>query len=289
MLDWISSKVAVTVSGFILLASGAGMLLVLHGSYDNVAMRNVADSITHAVNELATVPGETSVTFTFDRSVVGVPLPRTIRGTTYALEFHSDRVFLMRAGVTVSSRFSENAHLWNPGATRQATPELVALADHAFNAWTLRSGLDFLGVRRYVEGVGYLSFVYHPDTESMQEFVDSTLVPAMNSGETSPGTSTVNIPGQYRASMYPGMIVLEGTTAGTQGLRVRGFAAVEHLWRPTTDDFTGEELAANDEANPGPLLENTFTVEWRTITRTDQPCSSCESGYRTNTEGFAYP
>lgn len=289
MFDWISSKVAITVAGFLILVSSVGMLLVLHAGYDNVAMRNVADSITHAVDELATVPGDTSVNFTFDRSLVGVALPRTIRGVPYTLEFHPNGVLLTRSGVNVFSRFSENPHLWNPGLTRQASSELIALADRTVDVWTLASGLDFRGVRRYVEGVGFLSFVYHPRTESMQEYLDSELVPAMDRGETNPGSSTISVPEQYRVGVYPRMVMLEGTTPETRGVIVRGFVRAGHLWEPTSDRFTKETLDAEDAGSPGPFQENTFTVEWRIIARTDQPCTSCESGYRTTPEGFVYP
>jgi len=288
VLDWISSKVAVTVAGFAILVSSIGMLFVIQLGYENIEMRNVADEITHAVNQLSSVAGNASVNFTFDPGQVGVSLPRSIRRVHYTLEFHRNLVFLHRGGVTVSSRFSENIHLWNPGTTRAATHEQIATADEIIDEWSIPSGREFKAVRRYMEGTGYLTFVYHPSTEVMQRYVDEQLVPQMDRGDTSPGSTQVAVPATYRAKMYSGMIVIEGTQGDEAGLAVRGFTEVTHLWRPTSLEDTAAGLETKDQANPGPLEANAFKVEWRIIRRTDEPCESCESGFRATPEGFAY-
>lgn len=289
MLDWLSSKIAMTVAAVIILASMIGFFAIQNENFKIIETQNAANRVASVINDVGGIAGNTHVNVTFDPKNTAAHhiLPRTIANEDYDIEFTPTLVFVKRGGVTVSSKLTHKVHIWNPGDMVKGTRAQLDLADAQFLSFALHAGTDFTIVRRNLVPAGYQTFVYDPATAELQAVANANAVGIETfttyafDGVSEDWNETVqmSVPtGVDSMQVFPTMFMLE-----KDGLRVVHFMGVRHLWDPEQEilgeghwrvDFS--DLGDIDNATASLILQagDDYWIERKELEFTDRPLTN---------------
>jgi hypothetical protein len=171
MIDWLYSKITVTIVVFMLIAFFVGFFEWHDNQVAITELQNITDEIAGRVNELSNIEAETALNFTFNKYLEGVKLPPQIQNQQYIIKFTGDVIFATWEGAQVASTLTypvnnisnvNTIHVWEPSAFAYKRAD-IATADDAALWYELESGYDFVVERKLIEVSGHLeyhTFVY---------------------------------------------------------------------------------------------------------------------------------
>lgn len=162
LLDFITSKIAMMIAAVIILTSVLGIFSMQREDAKELELRNVADRISGAVNNLNTVLGETSEVITFTKGEDGIFLNPKIDGKTYEIIITQNEVVVKQEGKNFLREFVVNIHTWEPENMLYNLTQLQ-YKDEENTKLDFRSGEDFIIQRKLIEIDGekeYMTFVY---------------------------------------------------------------------------------------------------------------------------------
>jgi len=257
MLEWLSSKLALTVATVIILSSFTGLFLMMSEDLKDAEFQFLADRIASSIDDVSSVNGNFQVTLSFTDS------PRTGRfelqeffeGKRYTITVSPTLIRVKQGARRATSELTTSIHVWNPGDMHSVSQGQLDLADSLVKWWEIESGTNFTVVRREMGAVGYRTFAYHPCTEGPQEVADAIAASidefatySFSGTELDVNESVVKTtpPASDGMVVYPNMIVVQfGTYMGIHTTKV------EHLWNPgELWNVSWEEIERRDRSAP---------------------------------------
>lgn len=129
MLDWLASKVAMTVAAMVLLASAAGFFAWQHAETARRSLDGTAENIARFLDTVSSLHGEASFTISF---APGASFVLSGGAGGYEVEIHRRDVLVMRGGTVAFAPLGFPVHLFRPDRPSYAGTEIAALdAAHA--------------------------------------------------------------------------------------------------------------------------------------------------------------
>lgn len=175
MIDWIYSKVAISIAVLVILAVIVGFFSLQQNAIEKAELGNMAKIIAFNVNEVSKKTDDlrTNVTFDEGRENVTVKLPGLIRNEKYTLTMRPDNVFIQQGDYGVSADFIAIVHPWNPvklGQYSYYTNEtIIASLDQANNQLKFDSGHDFYIHQKKLNingSAAFKTFIYLVDEDA---------------------------------------------------------------------------------------------------------------------------
>jgi len=118
MLDWLTSKVAMSVAVLILIVSMVGFFAIQRSELEAIEFQNSANTIANAVNEVGRSEANTQLNITFnqvERNTKGnVYINPLFRSRTYDVVIYHNVVNLMQDDKSVTAKFHFNIHPFAP-------------------------------------------------------------------------------------------------------------------------------------------------------------------------------
>ncbi|MEM3341569.1 MAG: hypothetical protein QW728_02650 [Thermoplasmata archaeon] len=149
MLDWIYSKVAISIAVLVVVATIVAFFTLQRNTIERTELNNIADIIAFNVNLVSKKTDEfiTNVTFA-EGSPQVVQLPGMYKNEPYNLKIQPDQVVISQGSEQVASSFTAIIHCWNPkllGQYSYYTNETIIWGiDQTHNELSFKSGNDFL-------------------------------------------------------------------------------------------------------------------------------------------------
>lgn len=165
MLDWFSSKIAMIIAISILTIAVVGFFNNEISSFNSLELKNIADEISNAINNVANVKAEIQLRVTFSENVNGTYIRPTVRGETYSINLTQDSVTLRYKEFTVTNKVISRIHLWNVSllnSSKNLSSSRVQEYDSANSSNQFLSGTDFIILNKQINVDGnevYLTFV----------------------------------------------------------------------------------------------------------------------------------
>ncbi len=152
MLDWLASKVSMTIAAMVLLTSAAGFFAWLHADTSRRSLAAVAENLAAFLDAVSSVRGDATFVLSFG-SGIGHVLPNQIDGALYELEIGRSAVVLTRGATVAFAVLGIPVHLFRPSARTFSSVELASLDDDHPRIRVHSSGrLDVLRVSVEIEG-----------------------------------------------------------------------------------------------------------------------------------------
>ena len=165
MLDWFSSKIAMTIAISILTIAVVGFFNNETSNLSTQELKNIADKISGAINNMANIKAETQLKITFNESANGVYINPRVQGEAYVVNLTQNLVILKYRGVIITSKISSQIHLWDPSilnSSKNFSSSAVQEYDLVYSSRQLMSGTDFTILNKLVNIDGkevYFTFV----------------------------------------------------------------------------------------------------------------------------------
>ncbi len=165
MLDWLSSKVAMTLAALLMLAGAVGFFLAAQERAVQDGLDSIAARVARYIDEVSRSPGELTTSLSIGPSPATVPegleLPSMAAGGPYSLVLHVSYVVVDAGGRRAVAGLHGPVHLWRPDDGRYTVAEVAAM-DSSHPSLTIGGGgllLSRLGIE--VGGSAYLeTFVF---------------------------------------------------------------------------------------------------------------------------------
>ena len=123
MIDDLSTRAAMTVAAFLLLATGLSVLSLSGGSAPFETARELARHVAHELDAIGRLDAEVVVRFG-PGDDAGVRLPSEIGGRPYRLEVRATDVRVIAEGVVAAEPLSLRVHPFAPDRTAYSEAEL---------------------------------------------------------------------------------------------------------------------------------------------------------------------
>ena len=149
MLDWIYSKVAISIAVLVVVATIVGFFTLQRASIEKNELNSIADIIAFHVNLVSKKTDEFITNVTFDEgSSEVVKIPAMYKNNPYNLKIHPDQVVLSQSDETVTSTFISIIHCWNPKLLGQysyyTNETIIQGIDMTHHELNFESGHDFV-------------------------------------------------------------------------------------------------------------------------------------------------
>ncbi len=105
MFDWLTSKVATSVTVLIIAASFTGLFSMQADYYRTLELEDLADAFTDLVTEVDLLSSEAVVFLNWTGASESHGLPREFHGEPYMIELTGERPYLVHQGTRVSGRY----------------------------------------------------------------------------------------------------------------------------------------------------------------------------------------
>lgn len=105
MIEWLSSKVATSMTVLVIAASFTGLFSLQAEHYRTLELEDLADAITDLVTEVDLLACEAEVQVNWTSSSTSHGLPRDFHGEHYLVKFTTERPYVVWQGTTVAGRF----------------------------------------------------------------------------------------------------------------------------------------------------------------------------------------
>ena len=162
MLDWVMSKIAMSVVAVILILLGVGYIESQRDSLEQLELRNTARGLADLVNELAGTNSNITIIVSPAGEHSSGYLPATIAGKAYTIQIMPQFVAIEQDGVRRTGQFSEIIHPWQP-TTTVFTNEDIDRQDTAATPLAFKSGVKVHSKRQMITVDGdhqWHTFVY---------------------------------------------------------------------------------------------------------------------------------
>ena len=146
MIDWISTKVAMSLAALLLLAGSVSFFLAQQNQARNDALQSIADRAAAYFDEVSRSPGETATSISLGPGGT-LDLPGLAAGEVYSLTLYRQYVVAARGGERAFAILETPIHMWQPRA-RNYTASEVADLDTLHPSLTLESGGTVIVSRR---------------------------------------------------------------------------------------------------------------------------------------------
>ncbi len=129
MLDWLASKVAMTLAALLLLAGVTGFFLAQRGMVVQDALQGIADGVASYVDEVSSVAGEMTTSLSVGASAgdKGFALPARAAGNPYVLVLFATHVVADDGVHRAMAGLTEPIHLWKPSAGPYTARDVAAM------------------------------------------------------------------------------------------------------------------------------------------------------------------
>lgn len=141
MIEWLASKVAMTLAAFVLLASAVGLFGALQEDAARRTLAATADRLGRFLDGVGRTPGILTIRVAFD-GTGAFNLPPEVNGAAYTIEFRSTHVVLAQGSRIAFRPVIRPLHLWTPTQTAYTGEEIAAL-DAAVGPLVVPSGTAF--------------------------------------------------------------------------------------------------------------------------------------------------
>ncbi|UCE74591.1 MAG: hypothetical protein JSV56_02515 [Methanomassiliicoccales archaeon] len=162
MFELLTSKLAMMIAVMIILSSILAIFTLQREDAKDMELRNTADKVSGAVDDLNSLLGETKVNVTFDSEKEGFYVDPVVLGKNYEITITRYEVVITQDGRKFISDFIVPIHLWRPDSN---TYNLTQIEDSDAENMRLEfvSGEDFIMERALLDIEGeyeYKTFVY---------------------------------------------------------------------------------------------------------------------------------
>jgi hypothetical protein len=147
MFDWFSSKIAMIIAISILTIAVVGFFNNETSNLSTQELKNIADRISSAINNMANIKAETQLKITFNESANGVYINPRVQGEAYVVNLTQNLVILKYRGVVITSKISSQIHLWDPtilNSSKNFSSTKVQEYDSIYSSKQFPSGTDFI-------------------------------------------------------------------------------------------------------------------------------------------------
>ncbi len=118
MLDWLTSKVAMSVAVLILIASMIGFFAIQRGELEAIEFQNSANTIANAINEVGRSEANTTLNITFNQveknSKGNIYINPLFRSRTFDVYIYHNNIYLIQDDKQVSAKFHFDIHPFAP-------------------------------------------------------------------------------------------------------------------------------------------------------------------------------
>jgi hypothetical protein len=114
MLEWITSKVVVSIAALLMLVSVGGFFTIQQDGMKGSELKNVSDNLAKAINQVSTLNSEATLVISFDNEGKGAHLPSSINGERYSVEMQRDLILCKMGGKEAATELLTNVHLFDP-------------------------------------------------------------------------------------------------------------------------------------------------------------------------------
>lgn len=129
MLEWLTSKIVISVAALVILASVGGFLAVQTQVWEDEELRNVAKEISGTVNDISTIQAETVVFLSFGDDGNGLSVKASIGGDHYDVEVFRDMVRCKQGDRRSASFFYHSIHLYPPSMVDRSNMTAIRSMD----------------------------------------------------------------------------------------------------------------------------------------------------------------
>jgi hypothetical protein len=162
MLEWVTSKVVVSIAALVVLASVSGFMYVQRESWKEDQLSQVSKKISGTINEVSSINAETILFLGFDEGD-GIELPDEVGNRPYDIRIERDMVRCQQGELYASSYFLRSVHLFSPDDVDLTNRSNII--DHDRDHYRLETGpTGVIMVQRAPVGIGnelgYETFVY---------------------------------------------------------------------------------------------------------------------------------
>ena len=162
MLEFVISKMAMMIAAIIILSSVLGIYTLQREQAKDLELRNIADKIADAIDDLNSLQGETKVNVTFERGKEGVYVKPSVKGKNYEIMIAQYKVMISQNHKRSISNLMGPTHSWEPLSNSYTLTQIEEI-DGTNRTLELKSGKDFKIERKLIEISGeneYRTFVY---------------------------------------------------------------------------------------------------------------------------------
>ena len=149
MIDWISTKVAMTLAALLLLAGLVSFFLVQQNEARHDALQSIADRAAAYIDEVSRSPGEMATSISLGPGG-SLELAGLAAGEVYALTLYRSYVVAGFDGERAFAVLRTPIHTWQPRAGPY-TAEQVSDLDTLHPSLTLESGATVIVSRRSLD------------------------------------------------------------------------------------------------------------------------------------------
>jgi hypothetical protein len=147
MLEWLTSKVVVSVAALLILVSVGGFFAIQQESMKGSELKNVSNNLAKAINQVSTINSEANLVISFDNEGKGAHLPSSINGERYSVELQRNFIICKMGDKTASSELFSNVHLFAPTGTDLSNTTLLRQKDLDHQSLKIHSSGEILILR----------------------------------------------------------------------------------------------------------------------------------------------
>jgi hypothetical protein len=150
VLDLLTSKLAMMIAALIILTSVLGIYAYQREQAKDLELRNIADTISGAIDDFNALLGESKVNVTFDRDGQGIYIQPKVDGKSYDILITKYKVIISQESRRFYSNYAGSIHLWIPQSDSYNQTEIED-CDSEFKMLELVSGDTFQIERKLLE------------------------------------------------------------------------------------------------------------------------------------------
>jgi hypothetical protein len=114
MLEWITSKVVVSIAALLILVSVGGFFVTEREGWKDAQATNISKEIAKLVNQVSTLNSNLTTVIHFGDGDSGINLPSNVDGASYVIKFDRTTVRCELNGRSSRSDFYTGVHLYSP-------------------------------------------------------------------------------------------------------------------------------------------------------------------------------
>jgi hypothetical protein len=163
MLEFISTKVVVSIAALVILASIGGFMYLQKETIREQALNSAVNEFVSIVDSVSRVDSELSLIMTFSEDGKGVHLRDLVDDKRYSLKIFKGRAIATQDGISSSAEFSEDVHLFCPAELKKIAASDLQILDLAHQQFETQSNGEIFIENRLIDlddRDSYLTFLY---------------------------------------------------------------------------------------------------------------------------------
>lgn len=150
MLEWMTSKIVVSIAALIVLASLSGFFVIQRENLIDEELRGVAKEIAGTINDVNVINSKATLLVRFGGSDKGTRMPSDIDGDPYKVTIYRDMVICSVGDRTARAFLFESVHLFPPLAVNLSNLTELRTKDLGHPMVETSSQGSFIIMREYV-------------------------------------------------------------------------------------------------------------------------------------------